>query len=112
MFFFENSQFKSQQFWQNQQFQKSNINYQNKSQKVHFDDYDSQYDENWISKIEQNSTTYYNDDVYCENRSYDEILNSSKESENAQSLEFDQKISETHFENILSEELNQMTKSS
>jgi hypothetical protein len=52
----------SQQFWQNKQFQKSEINYQNKSQRIHFDDYDSQYDEDWISEHEYDSSTYYNDD--------------------------------------------------
>jgi hypothetical protein len=106
-----NAQTKSQQSWQNKQFQKSTINYQNKSQTVHFDDYDSQYDENEFSENE-NSAIYYNDDDYYENRSYDEILKSSAESEDLQSAEFDQKIKETHFDEILSEKLIEMTKSS
>jgi hypothetical protein len=107
----KNAQSKSQQSWQNKQFQKSRINYQNKSQRVHFDDYDSQYDENEISENE-NSAAYYNDDDYYENRSYEKILKTSVESEDAQSEEFDQEISEAHYEDILSEKLNQMTKSS
>jgi hypothetical protein len=108
----ENLQTNSQLFWQNKQFQKSRINYQNKSQKVHFDDYDSQYDENWTSESE-NLTTYYNDDDYYENKSYDEILKSfiAAKSENVQSFESNKKIEKTHCEDILSEKLIQMTKS-
>ncbi len=109
----ENFQTKSQQdSWQNRQFQKSEINYQIKSQRMHFEDYDFQYDENWTSKLEQNSSTYYENDEYYENRSYDEILKISAESENMQSAESDQKISEAHFEKILKEELADMTNQS
>jgi vacuolar-type H+-ATPase subunit I/STV1 len=109
-----NSQSKSQQVWQSKQFQKSKINYQNKSQEIHLDDYDSQYDENWNSKLKHDSSTYYNDDDYYENKSYDEILKSSitAKLENVQNSESNQKISETHFENILRKKLTQMTTSS
>jgi hypothetical protein len=107
----ENAQTKSQQSWQNKQFQKSRINYQNKPQKAHFDDYDSQYDENDIFENE-NSATHYNDDDYYENRSYDEILKISAESEDLQSAKSNQEISEINFEEILDEELIEMIKSS
>ncbi len=113
MFSFENFQTKTQQnSWQNKQFQKSEINYQIKSQRIYFEDYDFQYDENWISKLEQNSSTYYDDDDYYENKSYDEILKTSAESEDLQSAESDQKVTETHFDEILNEKLIEMIKSS
>jgi hypothetical protein len=108
----ENAQTKSQQLWQNKQFQKSEINYQNKSQKEHFDDYDSQYYENWMIENEQNSSTYYEKDEYYENKAYDEILNTLIESENVQSSELDQDVSKTHFDEILNEKLTELTKSS
>jgi hypothetical protein len=107
-----NSHAKSQQFWQNKQFQKLRINYQNKFQKIHFDEYDSQYDEIWISKNEQNSSTYYDESEYYENKSYDETLKSSTKSEDVQSVELDQKISKAHFEEILNEKLTKLIKSS
>jgi hypothetical protein len=109
----ENSQIKSSQNqWQNRQFQKFEINYQNKFQRAHFDDYDSQCDENWVSKSEQNSSAFYDEDEYYEDRSYDEFLKTSAKSENAQDTESDQKFSVAHFEEILSEKLTQMKKSS
>jgi hypothetical protein len=112
-----NTQTKSQSnFWQNKQFQKFEINYQNKSQNVYFENYNTR-DENdlWTFENDQDyddQSIYYDDEEYYDDRSIEKTLKTSIKSENAQSSEFDQKISEKHFENILSEKLNQMTKTS
>jgi hypothetical protein len=96
--------------WQNKQAQKSRINYQNKSQNIYFDDYDAHF-ENEL-EFEHDSSAYYDDDDYCENRSYDEILKTSMKSEDMQSSESDQDFSSAHFDEILDEELTEMIKSS
>ncbi len=64
-----------------------------------------------MSKFEQNSSTFYDEDEYYEDKSYDEFLKISVESKNAQSTESDQEFSVAHFEEILIEELTQMKKS-
>jgi ribosomal protein L44E len=113
----ENLQTKSQQnSWQNKQFQRSEINWQNKSQNAHFDDYDFAQEEHVESSeneqnLDESSSVYYDDEEYYDDRAYDEILNTSAKSENIQSVESNQKNFEIHFEEILNEKLAQMTKS-
>ncbi len=94
---FENFQRKSQQTnkWQNKlifdqnKLQSSRINYQNKSQNAHFDDYNTKFEKDvWIFDDDQKSYddyfAYHSDDDYYEDKSYEKILKSSltTESEN------------------------------
>jgi hypothetical protein len=108
-----NNQIKSQQNqWQNTQFQKSEINYQNKSQNAYFDENNSQYESEF--ELKHDSLAYYDDEEYYEKKFNEEDLKSSivTKSKNIQSTKSNQKTSRAHFEKILNNELTHMSKSS